>query len=145
MKMGEARNRRGNDYEWCGKDGEQFDEIIAHVLEGSNDRQVVIGPLVKPPLGDNRTNGRDYFTIASSEPGRGFRCDQIIIGDGLGDGVEHRNGVLAAFVRFGIGRELVVHDTDDGFIWPSFAKLSGQAIASPKSERPSRRSALPLN
>lgn len=44
MKMGEARNRRDNDYEWCGKDGEQFDEIIAHMLEGSNDRKSLSAP-----------------------------------------------------------------------------------------------------
>ncbi|MGB7045599.1 MAG: hypothetical protein WBD65_12045, partial [Methylocella sp.] len=83
---------------------------VAHVLEGSNDNQVVIGPLLRPPIGQS---GPDYFLIASSEAVRGFRCDQITIGDGLGDGVEHRNGVLAAFVQHGIGRGFVVHDTDD--------------------------------
>jgi hypothetical protein len=42
---------RDGDYSWKGKDGDQFAQIVAHVLEGSNDNQVVIGPLVKPPIG----------------------------------------------------------------------------------------------
>ena len=62
-----------------------------------------------------------------SSRGRGFRADQIIIGDDeLDIATEHRNNVIAAFVRFGIGRGLVVHDTGDELqmvrlcetIWP---------------------------
>jgi hypothetical protein len=119
----EKRKSRRVDYQLSGDMGEALSQIVTHVLEGSNDPQVVIGPLVKPPIGQS---GPDYFVIASSEPGRGFRCDQISIGDGMGDGKECRSMVLGAFVRFGIGRGLVVHDTDDELymaklceaIWP---------------------------
>ncbi len=106
--MAEAKRQNGK------KGGAEYDRIVSHVLAGSNDMQVVIGPLVHPPLGDMRTNGKDYFVIASSEPERGFRCDQLIMGNGLEkDGNTYRARIIAAFAQFGIGRGLLVHDTDD--------------------------------
>jgi hypothetical protein len=41
--MGEAKRRRAGDYSWKGKDGDQFAQILAHVPEGSNGNQILIG------------------------------------------------------------------------------------------------------
>jgi hypothetical protein len=89
------------------KDADAFDLIVDHALEESDDINVVIGPTVHPPFG---RDGPDYFIVASSEKDCGFRCDQITIGDGLGDGTKWRNGVIGAFAR---RKPIAIHDTHD--------------------------------
>jgi hypothetical protein len=101
--------RRDDDYRLSFKeDRELYDAIISHTLEGTDDSQVVIGPLVRPPLGKGNDN---YFTIATSEAGCGFRVDQITTGDDWGEGIEMRAKTVAAFC--GAGKGILVHDTGD--------------------------------
>jgi hypothetical protein len=103
--------RRDDDYKLSLKeDRELYDAIISHTLEGTNDNQVVIGPLVRPPLDKGNDN---YFTIATSEAGRGFRLDQITTGDDWKEGLEIRAKAIAAFCFHGAGKGMLVHDTDD--------------------------------
>jgi hypothetical protein len=79
-----------------------------HVLRGSNDINVVVGPLVWKPS-DGKASKAWYFTVATSEKRRGFRCDQITIGDGI-QRDEARQSFLLALTR---RKALVAHDTDD--------------------------------
>jgi hypothetical protein len=53
-------------------------QMVDHVLRGSNDVHIVVGPLVWQPS-DGTASKSWYFVAATSEEGRGFRCDQIII------------------------------------------------------------------
>jgi hypothetical protein len=103
--MSEAKRKQLQEGEHTfSKDADPFDRIVDHVLEESDDNQVVIGPLLRPPLGS--ASPHDYFMIASSQKDRGFRCDQITVGDGT----QWRNDVIGAFVR---RKPIVIHDTDD--------------------------------
>lgn len=79
-----------------------------HVLRGANDINVVVGPLVWKPS-DGTVSKIWYFTVATSEKRRGFRCDQITIGDGIQRDEARRNFLLALTRR----KALVAHDTDD--------------------------------
>ena len=87
-------------------DAEAFDLMVHHILEETDDINVVIGPVVRPPIGQD---GPDYFVVATSEKGRGFRCDQISIGEGY-TGETMRSGIAMALIR---RKPLVIHDTDD--------------------------------
>jgi AAA domain len=127
--MGEAKRRRDRDsYSQAYKDGEAFAEIVAHALERSNDNQVVVGPLLHPPLGDDSTNGKDFFIIASSEAGRGFRSDGVIIGDS--DGISYRKGSSPPLFATAQAAVSLSITQPMNSIWPSFAKRSGPAGAS---------------
>jgi hypothetical protein len=95
------------DYTGC------IDRIVKHVLKGSDSDHVVIGPLVHPPLNDNRTSGHDYLTIATSEPGRGFRLDSIVAGRGGGEGVSGKPLRIQLIAAFRANRKLVIHDVGD--------------------------------
>jgi hypothetical protein len=131
-------SKRDEDYMLTFEDeANVYDAIVSHVLEGSNDIQVVIGPLVRPPLGN--PSNQNYFMIASSEEGQGFRCGQVTVGDDWDEGLEHRNKAVGAFIRFGIGRGLVVYDTDDEFEAPGYARRSGQGRGLRSYARQSKR------
>jgi hypothetical protein len=77
-----------------------IERIADHVLRDTNDTNVVIGPLV-----EREDQPHPYFTIATSEAKRGFRCDQISI-----NSPELRALVVLALMQ---RRPLVIHDTDD--------------------------------
>lgn len=87
-------------------DTEAFDLMAQHVLENSDDINAVIGPAVQPPIG---RDGPDYFIVATSEKDRGFRCDQISIGEGY-TRETMRAGIIMALVR---RKPIVIHDTDE--------------------------------
>jgi hypothetical protein len=79
------------------------EEIVNHVLCGANDINVVIGPLRWQPS-DGASGKEWYFIVATSEKGRGFRCDAV-----FGD-AEARTTLIAAFIPH---RPLVIHDMAD--------------------------------
>jgi hypothetical protein len=107
-EMGEAkqRNKLAEGTHTLSNEAEAFDLMAQHMLERSDDLNVVIGPTVHPPLGQD---GPDYFMVATSEKKRGFRCDQISIGEGY-DSETMRAGITMALVR---RKPLVIHDVDD--------------------------------
>ena len=90
---------------------DQMQEFANHVLRGSNDINVVVGPLVWQPS-DGKASKSWYFAVATAEKRRGFRCDQITIGDGI-QRDEARMSFLLALTRHKDRKALVVHDTDD--------------------------------
>jgi hypothetical protein len=82
---------------------------VDHVLRGSNSSHVVISPLLWQPS-DGTASKAWYFIVATSEEGRGFRCDQFII-----PFEDDREIYQAAFLA-GLARRrppLVVHVTED--------------------------------
>lgn len=87
---------------------EAIKQFVEYVLRGSNSPHVVIGPIVWQP-NDGTAGKRWYFTVASSEPKRGFRCDQLST-DNKEDCEHFRSAVYFAFFQH---RPLVLHDTDD--------------------------------
>jgi len=111
MSMGEAKRKQMRDqgYEVTGSDADILGKMVEHVRENADDLNVVIGPAAWQPS-DGTTSKVWYFIVATSEKGRGFRCDQIVIADSMGDPDETRRGFIAALVRH---RPLVIHDTDD--------------------------------
>src|SRR5260221_10640122 len=82
-------------------------QVAQYILRGVNSRHIVVGPAEWQP--SNGTVGkRWYCTIAASEAGRGFRCDQIILSPDSPS--TDRARVIAAFVPH---RPLVIHDMAD--------------------------------
>lgn len=88
------------------QNGVGFGPIVDHALKGANDINVVIGPLSWRPT-DGLSAKRWYFIICTSEEGRGFRCDEIIVPEA---DETYRTGIIAEFVKH---RPLVLHDMDD--------------------------------
>jgi hypothetical protein len=84
-----------------------FEQIASHVLAGTNDMHVVIGPLLWQPS-DGTEAKRWYFIIATSEAGRGFRCDKIEVK--TDEREQMRASVIFALVR---RRPIVIHDMGD--------------------------------
>jgi hypothetical protein len=82
-------------------------QIAEHVLRNVNSPHIVIGPTTWQPS-DGTAGKRWYVTIAASEAGRGFRCDQVILSPDSPE--EDRAGIMAAFVA---RRPIVIHDVDD--------------------------------
>jgi hypothetical protein len=101
-----ARNRLAEGTRTFSNDVEAFDLMADHLLDEAGDINVVIGPVVHPPVGQD---GPDYFMVATSEKDRGFRSDQISIGEGY-DGEAMRAGIAMALVR---RKPIVIHDVDD--------------------------------
>ncbi|MFZ3328960.1 MAG: hypothetical protein WA231_25175 [Methylocella sp.] len=111
--MGEAkrrkqttRNKIAEGTHAFSNDAEAFDLMAKHLLEKSDDLNVIIGPAVHPPIGQD---GPDYFIVATSEKNRGFRCDQISVGEGY-NRETMRAGLVMALIR---RKPIVIHDTDD--------------------------------
>jgi len=67
---------------------EAMQELIDHILAGTDDPNIVVGPLVQ-------RDNTHYFIVAASERGVGFRCDQIVIEGGSGD--KNRAALIADF------------------------------------------------
>jgi hypothetical protein len=84
--------------------------IVDLALRGSSDNQVVIGPLVWQPS-DGAASKVWYFVMSTSEPGRGWRCDQIRIPPGCeGERELYRSKLLIEFAR---KPGTVIHDVGD--------------------------------
>lgn len=77
--------------------------VVDYLLRDSDDQTVVVGPVVWQPS-DGLSSRRWYFTVATSEAGRGFRCDSIAGGEA------ERGCILAELARRG---PLIVHLVDD--------------------------------
>jgi hypothetical protein len=77
------------------------ERFVDYILSDTDSLHVVVGPVV---WHDSNPTEK-YFIIATSEAGRGFRCDRLSIAD---DG--DRLAVLAALFQ---RRPLVIHDCDD--------------------------------
>jgi hypothetical protein len=108
----------------------RLDEMADYVLHDSDDINVFAGPLVYQPS-DGTTSKIWYFTVATSEKGRGFRCDQLIVETEMD---------RAAFIVTLLARPpIVVHDMADELvmaewceaIWPGLriAKIRQQLAA----------------
>jgi hypothetical protein len=80
-------------------------KMVDHVLSEANDICVVVGPLLWQPS-DGTAAKIWYFIVATSEAGRGFRCDQITTPDGEAD----RTAFLLELIR---RRPIIVHDMGD--------------------------------
>ena len=85
---------------------DSVDSIVDYVLRGSNDINVVVGPKLWRPS-DGNASRVYYFMVATSEKGRGFRCDQITLGDRMEEG---RTAFILALVQ---RKPLVIHDMPD--------------------------------
>lgn len=84
------------------------DETVEYMLKGSNDINVVFGPIQWQPS-DGAVSKRWYFVVATSEEGRGFRCDSI-----QGQNQAHTEQLRQQLLLgFGQRRPLVLHDCDD--------------------------------
>jgi hypothetical protein len=81
--------------------------IAKFILRDTNSPHIVIGPATWQPS-DGTAGKRWYCTIAASEAGRGFRCDQVVLSPDSPQ--EDRGRIIAAFVAH---RPLVIHDVDD--------------------------------
>jgi hypothetical protein len=82
-------------------------QVAEHVLRNVNSPHIVIGPTTWQPS-DGTASKRWYVTIAASEAGRGFRCDQVVLSPDSPK--DDRARIMAAFVAH---RPLVIHDVDD--------------------------------
>jgi hypothetical protein len=89
--------------------------MAGHMLENADDISVVIGPVVRATVEDEP----DYFMVATSGDGRGFRCDQISIGNGF-DGVTIRAGLVMALLR---RKSVVIHDMGDELVMARFCEM----------------------
>jgi hypothetical protein len=82
-------------------------QVAQHVLRNVDSPHIVIGPAAWQPS-DGTAAKRWYVTIAASEAGRGFRCDQVVLSP---DSPQNdRARIMAAFVAH---PPLVIHDVDD--------------------------------
>jgi hypothetical protein len=85
-------------------------EMVDHVLRGADDVHVVVGPLLWRPTDGTRARYW-YVVVATSERGRGFRCDQVIIPeDDRAIGEARRVEFLMVLMT---RRPLVIHDCGD--------------------------------
>jgi hypothetical protein len=92
--------------------GSSLNEMVDYVLRGANDINVVVGPLLWQPS-DGIASKSWYFLIAGSEPGRGFRCDQIVI-DASCHTQEQREACRMSFIAELARRPpLVIHNMGD--------------------------------
>jgi len=82
-------------------------QVAEHVLRNVNSPHIVIGPAIWQPS-DGTAGKRWYVTIAASEAGRGFRCDQVTLSPDSPE--DDRARIITAFVPH---RPLVIHDADD--------------------------------
>jgi hypothetical protein len=115
-----------------------FDGIADWVLRDADSTHVVVGPVLWQPS-DGTAGKVWYFIVASSEAGRGFRCDQVVVPAGSPDWM--RSGVIAALMR---RPPLVVHSVDDELamvrlcemLWPGgrIAALRRQVEAERRGE-----------
>jgi hypothetical protein len=85
---------------------DSLDAIVDHVLRGSNDINVVVGPKLCRPS-DGKTSRVFYFVVATSEKARGFRCDQITLGEGM---EEARAAFILALAQ---RKPIIIHDVGD--------------------------------
>jgi len=83
------------------------DEMVDFVLRDSNDINVFVGPLVWRP-GDGAGGRVWYFVVATSEKGRGLRCDQLIV-----RGATDRPRFIAALLA---RKPIIVHDMADELV-----------------------------
>jgi hypothetical protein len=81
--------------------------IAEFILRDTNSPHIVIGPATWQPS-DGTAGKRWYCTIAASEAGRGFRCDQIVLSPDSPQ--DDRGRIIAAFIPH---RPLVLHDMAD--------------------------------
>jgi hypothetical protein len=80
-------------------------QIVDHCLLGTNDINVVVGPLAWRPA-DGTVAKYWYFIVCTSEAKRGFRCDQVIV-------PEPDQDYRAAFIlELARRKPKVVHDVD---------------------------------
>jgi hypothetical protein len=82
-------------------------QVAELVLRNTDSPHVVIGPAVWQPS-DGTASKRWYLTIAASETGRGFRCDQIILAPD--NPQADRARIIGAFITRG---PLIVHSMED--------------------------------
>jgi hypothetical protein len=94
-----ARNHVAEGTHTFSNDAEAFDLMVHHLLEKTDDINVVIGPVVRAPIG---MDAPDYFVVATSEKNRGFRCDQISIGEGYTG--ETMRALCGSLLRLELGR-----------------------------------------
>jgi hypothetical protein len=81
--------------------------IAEYILRGVDSPHIVVGPAVWQPS-DGTAGKRWYCTIAASEAGKGFRCDQVVLSP---DNPEaDRASVIAAFYPH---RPIIIHDMAD--------------------------------
>ena len=113
-----------------------WEEIAAHAVAGASDIHVVVGPMCWQPS-DGTTSKVWYFIIATSEPKRGFRCDQI-----FGDEQDRAAVMMALATNH---KPVVIHDMDDELamvrlceiLWPGkrVAKIRAEIEAERKSRK----------
>lgn len=83
-------------------------EAVRHILRDRADDNVVVGPLCWRPS-DGLCAKIWYFSVGTAGKGSGFRCDQMIVEEGV-NGHEPR----AAFIMALVSRPpIVIHDVDD--------------------------------
>jgi hypothetical protein len=82
-------------------------QIVDYVLKGSNDINVVVGPLLWQPSDGVGGSKRWYFVIATSDE-RGFRCDMVNVD--AQEREQMRMEVMAELVQ---RRPLIIHDMGD--------------------------------
>jgi hypothetical protein len=82
-------------------------QIVDYVLRGSNDINVVVGPLLWQPSDGVSGAKRWYFIVATSDE-RGWRCDMVNVEEDEREWMRMR--VMAALVE---RRPLVIHDMGD--------------------------------
>jgi hypothetical protein len=98
---------------------EEIKNFVDHVLEGSNDIHVVVGPLVWRPT-DGTSSRYWYFHVSTSEADGGWRCDAVQLPD---RDEAFRIAVIAELMR---RPPLIVHLMEDELdaaclceaIWP---------------------------
>ncbi len=85
-----------------------MEKAVDYILRDTNDINVVVGPTCWRPS-DGMAARVWYFVVSTSECGRGWRCDQLVIPPSS-DKVAFRAEFLLELVR---RKPLVIHDTDD--------------------------------
>jgi len=78
--------------------------LTEHVLRNTDDNQIVVGPMVWGPA-EGMSEDCQYFMVAASEEGRGFRCDQVVANESV------RLAFLATLTQH--RTPLVIHDVGD--------------------------------
>jgi hypothetical protein len=116
--MGEAKRRKRTAYE----------EILDLALHKSGDINVVVTPIVHRP--DEGGEREYYFTIATCDEKKEFRCDKIELKI---DTEEKREAMRSSVIMEFLHRKpILVHDTDDELyaawlcetLWPG-ERISG--------------------
>ena len=99
-------------------------DFIDYLLRDTDSPHVVIGPLVKQMTNGDRCS---HFIIATSERGRGFRCDQVI-----GNEDDRRTVALGLALR----PPIVIHDTESELYMIRFCEAlwPGQRVTQLRKE-----------